>query len=231
MTILGDARAAVERIESRERYAPLKPRMGGLAKPIKFTGTQIAILNAASDQIIPGGEGYPWPSSVGIVDFIGRYVTPSGEKPRWFPFAGEDDFKAEVDKLGEEFLAADSTRQVEILMQAEREAEEFFTQLRNLVYYGYYARPEVTKAINENLEAGRDYRGVPQPYGYLDVIEEWDEAMFSRVTGDYKRTEDVKRVSVRSPKPAHEGRSVEDDSPAPGGSPAPGDEPSVPAEK
>ncbi|WP_181410202.1 MULTISPECIES: gluconate 2-dehydrogenase subunit 3 family protein [unclassified Paenibacillus] len=184
--------------EAREKFAPLKPRLGGFAKLIEFTETQAAALNAAADRIIPGGEGFPWPSEVGIVHFIAHYIAPSGEEPRWFPFAGEDDFKAELDKLGEDLLQADVTKQIEILKRIERESQTFFSQLRDLVYYGYYSRPEVTKAINENLEAGRDYRSTPQPYGYLDVIEQWDESMFSRVKGSYIRTEEVKRVNVRT---------------------------------
>lgn len=185
--------------EARDKFAPFKPRLGGSAKLIDFTKTQAAVLNAVADRIIPGGEGFPWPSEVGIVHFIARYVAPSGEKPSWFPFAGEDDFKTDLDKLGEDFLQADVAKQVEFLKRIERESPTFFSQLRALVYYGYYSRPETTKAINENLEAGRDYRSSPQPYGYLDVIEPWDESMFPRVRGSYIRTEEVKRVNVRTP--------------------------------
>ncbi len=185
--------------EAREKFASLKPRLGGYEKPIKFSEKQAAILNAAADQIIPGGEGFPRPSEVGIVRFIARYIAPSGEEPRWFPFAGEDAFKAQLDKLGDHFLQADAAEQVEILKRVEQESASFFSQLRDFVYYGYYSRPDVTKAINENLEAGRDYRSSPQPYGYLEVIEPWDESMFSRVKGSYIRTEEVKRVNVRAP--------------------------------
>ncbi|ALS21936.1 gluconate 2-dehydrogenase subunit 3 family protein [Paenibacillus naphthalenovorans] len=185
--------------EPQEQFAPLKPRLGGFVKLIEFTEVQVAVLNAAADRIIPGGEGFPWPSEVGIVRFIARYITPSGEEPKWFPFAGEDNFKAELDKLGGDFLQADAAMQVEILKRIEQESPTFFSQFRDLVYYGYYSRPEVTKAINENLEAGRDYRSSPQPYGYLDVIEPWDESLFSQVKGSYIRTEDVKCVNVRTP--------------------------------
>lgn len=186
-------------MEAREKFVGLKPRLGGSAKPVMFTQEQAAILGAAADRIIPGGAGFPAPSEVGVVDFIGRYVTPSGEELKWFPFAGEDDFKAEVDKLGGDFLRAEPAVQVEALERTEQESEAFFSQLRSLVYYGYYSRPEVTKAINENVEAGRDYRSPPQPYGYLDVIEDWDRSMLPRVRGTYIRTEDVKRTVVRAP--------------------------------
>lgn len=171
-----------------------RPRLGGLEVPIKFTEQQVAILNAAADEIIPPGGGFPAPSEVGVVDFIGCYLAPSGQDPIHYPFAGEDDFKAAVDELGEEFVSAGSEGRVQTLKQIEQEKETFFSQLRDLVYYGYYSKPEVTLAINENLEAGRDYHGPPQPYGYIRTIERWDESLFPRGRGNYIQTEDVEPV-------------------------------------
>lgn len=173
-----------------------RPRLGGLEFPVEFSEQQTAILNAAADEIIPPGEGFPAPSEVDVVDFIGRYVAPSGEEPLHYPFAGEDDFKAAVDGLGEEFVSADSAGRVETLERVEKEDEKFFTQLRNLVYYGYYSRPEVTIAIQKNVPAGRDYHGPPQPYGYIRTIERWDESLYEHGRGSYIKTEDVERIDL-----------------------------------
>lgn len=176
-----------------------RPRLGGLEFPVEFSGQQTAILNAAADEIIPPGEGFPAPSEVNVVDFIGRYVAPSDKEPIHYPFAGEDEFKAALDELGEEFLSADSAGRVRTLERVEKENEVFFDQLRSLVYYGYYSMPEVTLAINKNLPAGRDYHGPPQPYGYIRTIERWDadEATFSaRGGGGYIATEDVERIDL-----------------------------------
>lgn len=176
-----------------------RPRLGGLEEPVEFSEQQTAILNAVADELIPPGEGFPAPSEVNVVDFIGRYTAPSGEKAIHYPFIEEDDFKAAIDNLGEEFLSADSAGRVETLKRLETEDETFFTQLRNVVYYGYYSRPAVTLAIQQNLPAARDYHGPPQPYGYLRTIERWnsDEETFStRGGGGYVATEDVKRVDL-----------------------------------
>lgn len=173
-----------------------RPRLGGLEFPVEFSEQQIAILNAAADEIIPPGEGFPAPSEVDVVDFIGRYVTPSGEEALHYPFVQEDDFKAAIDRLGENFISADSADRVETLKQIETEDETFFTQLRNLVYYGYYSKPAVTLAIQENLPAGRDYHGPPQPYGYIRTIERWDESMYSHGRGSYIKTDDVERIDL-----------------------------------
>jgi Gluconate 2-dehydrogenase subunit 3 len=184
---------------------PGKPNLGGWLPPISFTEEQAAILNAAADELIPGGDGFPAPSEVDVIAFIARYIAPSGEEPRWFPFLGEEEFKYRIDALGGEFTRASRADKISVLKGLEQKESEFFGRLRDLVYYAYYSRPEVIKAINRKLPAGRDYRNSPQPYGYLDVIADWDEELLDRVRGTYKRTEDVKRLSpsmVAEPVPA-----------------------------
>jgi hypothetical protein len=185
--------------DAREKFAAAKPPFGGNRRPIEFTPEQVAILNAAADELIPPGDGFPAPSEVAIVDFIARYVTPRNHKASHFPNAREDEFKASVNGLlGAAFTAADGPGRVETLRRIESAEPVFFEQLRNLVYYGYYSRREVTAAINRTLPAGRDYRGAPQPQGYWDVIEPWDESLLDDVVGDYIRTEDARRVTVRT---------------------------------
>lgn len=176
-----------------------KPVLGGAAGArVTFDDRQVAILKAASDEIIPPGDGFPAPSTVGVVeDFIPRYITPRGEEPRHFPFVAEAEFKASVDALGQPFLQAQSAKRVEMLRVAERDDPTFFLQLKSLVYYGYYSRPAVTDAIRQNLEAGRDYRGAPQPYGYATCIEDWDMSQLPIGRGRYIPTSEVRRVAVQ----------------------------------
>ncbi|PWH07134.1 hypothetical protein DEO23_00240 [Brachybacterium endophyticum] len=172
-----------------------KPPLGGWLPGVRLTETQAAVLNAAADELIPGGDGFPPPSEVDVISFIGRYVTPSGLEPRWFPFLGEDDFRARLDGLGQEFADATSAQRVTVLEGLERDEQEFFTRLRDVVYHAYYSRPEVIRAVNR-LPAGRDYRNSPQPYGYSDVMDDWDDELLSRVRGTYIRTEEVRRVAI-----------------------------------
>jgi hypothetical protein len=178
-----------------------RPVLGGDdSARVSFTDQQIEILKAASDEIIPPGHGFPAPSTVGVVeDFIPRYITPRGEVPAHFPFVAEAEFKASVDALGQRFLDSPSARRVEMLRATEHDDPTFFVELKTLVYYGYYSRPVVTDAIRHNLEAGRDYRGAPQPYGYARCIEDWDLTKLPRGRGRYVPTADVKRVAVVQP--------------------------------
>ena len=180
--------------------APERPRLGGLAKPIRFTDTQAAVLNAVADTLVPPGRGFPAPSEVDVVGFVGRYLAPSGTPAVHYPFAAEDEFKASVDALGDAFAQADEAGRTEILSRLEQEDETFFGQLRSLVYYGYYSMTEVTLAIRKNIPAGKDYHGPPQPYGYLDTTEPWDDTTLATRGGaaDHLATDEVKRVDLGS---------------------------------
>jgi hypothetical protein len=178
--------------------APERPRLGGLAAPIRFTDAQAAVINAVADTLIPPGRGFPAPSEVDVVDFFGRYLAPSGTRAVHYPFAAEDEFKAKLDGLGEAFANAGEAGRADALGRLERDDEEFFGQLRSLAYYGYYSMTEVTLAIRKNIPAGKDYHGPPQPYGYLDTTEPWDDATLSTRggTADHIATEDVRRVDL-----------------------------------
>lgn len=178
-------------MDLRVTVAGSKPPLGGWLPPIQLTEVQVAVLNAAADELVPAGDGFPAPSEVDVISFIVRYVAPSDQEPKWFPFLGEDDFKTHLDRLGQEFVASTSGTKVLALQRLERDGVDFFSHLRDVVYYAYYSRPEVIRAINRNLEAGRDYRSSPQPYGYTDVMDDWDENLLSRVHGSYTCTEDV----------------------------------------
>lgn len=176
-----------------------KPPLGGWLPPIRLTERQGAVLNAVADELIPGGAGFPPPSEVDVLSFITRYVTPAGQDAKWFPFLGEDDFKARLDRLGDGFLQATAAERVTVLTGLEQDQPEFFLHLHDVVYYAYYSRPAVVHTMNRTLRAGRDYRLSPQPYGYTDVMDDWDDELLARVRGSYRRTADVRRVEV----PAH----------------------------
>jgi hypothetical protein len=167
---------------------------GGLRSAVTFTAEESAILAAVADELVPAGGGFPAPSTVGVVDFIAWYVTPRDRPVTHYPFAGEDEFKASVAELGPAFVAAETPTRVAVLQRIEVEAPTFFSQLRDLVYYGYYSRPAVIGAIRDNLEAGRDYHGPPQPYGYEAGLESWDGVAFPVERGRYTATEDVEPV-------------------------------------
>jgi hypothetical protein len=182
--------------DPRSRFRAEKPPIGGWLPGISLTPTQISVLNAVVDRLIPGGEGFPAPSEVDVVSFFRRYIAPEGQEPKWFPFIGELEFLARLDAFGEKFIRSSPAAQVETLRTLEITEVFFFARIRDLTYYAYYSRPAVITAINANLEAGKDLRNSPQPFGYSDTMDDWDEQLLSRVRGTYTRTEDVRPVEV-----------------------------------
>jgi hypothetical protein len=183
--------------DRKEDFIAQRARMGGFDPPIRFSDKQRATLNAAADEIIPPGAGFPAPSALDIVGFIARYIAPDGTPARHYPFAEEGSFKAGVDRLGNRLKAKPSDH-VEILERTSKEDETFFAQMRGLIYYGYYSRPAVIQAISDNLEAGRDYHGPPQPLGYLSVTEQWEAAEIQQGRGTYLKTKQIKRLPVEN---------------------------------
>jgi hypothetical protein len=183
------------RFEWREERA----RLGGYQPPVEFSELQTAVLNAVADTIIPPGGNFPAPSEVEVVEFMGRYVTPADREVKYFPLAAEETFKSDVESLGQEFLDApadERTERLQALEDGEGSQVDFFDQLRALTYYGYYRSPVVVEAIRQNLPAGADYNGPPQPYGYAGSVEPWPEETPDHGRGSYVETEDVVRVDI-----------------------------------
>lgn len=182
--------------DPRQEWALAKARLGGNAVPVEFGELQKAMIDAVADEIIPPAPGWPPPSAVRITEFVARYVTPAGQPAKYYPFAAEDQFKHDLDALGQAFVDAPREQKIARLKELEAEKSEFFEQMKGLTYYGYYAQPEIVKAIRENLPAGRDYHGPPQPYGYLEVTEEWGGTEFPYGRGSFVPTDQVRPVSV-----------------------------------
>ena len=175
-----------------------RPRLGGLEQPVRFSDTQAAVIDALADTIIPPAQGWPAASEVDLVAFCGRYITPSGYRNKHFPFAECDSFSAALDELGQAFVDADPATRAASFGALEQAEDPFFEQIRALVYYGYYSRPEVVLAIRENVPAGKDYHGPPLPYGYIQSLEPWDDTTLAQANenGSYLETDQVERVDL-----------------------------------
>ena len=179
-------------------FETARPRLGGLEQPVQFSDAQQAVIRALADTIIPPAQGWPDASEVDLVAFCGRYIAPSGYRSKHFPWADEDSFSAALDRLGQGFVDADATERARSLQALEDAEDPFFEQIRALVYYGYYSRPEVVIAIRKNVPAGKDYHGPPLPYGYIQSLEPWDETTLAQANenGSYLETEQVTRVDL-----------------------------------
>lgn len=164
--------------------------MGGTPDFV-FSERHAAILNALADALVPGGQGFPAPSEVEIAHFIARYVAPAGTDPKWYPRLTADELCTRLESLADDLLNTDPEHAYEAVRAFETSEPGGFAVLRELVYFGYYSHALVVRAINVQLTAGRGYRQTPQPAGYLEGLEPWDQEPLSRVKGAYLRTEDV----------------------------------------
>jgi hypothetical protein len=185
-------------------WAEEKPPLGGWVPGVSFSQTRRLVIDGLADELIPGGDGFPAPSTAGITTFVGRYIAPRGNEARWYPFFAEEEFTDRLDRLADAVIDKDSASRIRLLQRLEAEDAEFFCRFRDLVYYGYYSRPAVVRAINETLVAGRGYRLAPQPFGYTDMPE-WDAALLGRVRGGYTTTESVKPVDLSRLRLSHSG--------------------------
>jgi hypothetical protein len=170
-----------------------RPRLGGYYPPAGLTERQRAVLDALADALIPAEGGYPAPSEIGIADFVARYLVPAGEVPRWYPFLTADDLTARLDAIGRRPDDGQWAAELDVLSDSD---PAFFATLRDLVYHGYYSHGAVTRLISQVIPAARDLRRAPQPYGYLDGMEDWHDGLLARVRGHYTATADVRRLAV-----------------------------------
>lgn len=172
-----------------------KPPLGGWRPAPPLSAPRAATFDAIADTLIPPEGGFPVPSTVGVRAFAERYVAPEGQPATWYPFLSADELHRRLDAL-DGLAEADEAKRIRVLRGVEAETPAFFAAVRDLVYQGYYSCPEVVRAINEHLPAGRDYRITPQPYGYAEVIDDWDDDLLSRVRGTYTATEDIVRLDL-----------------------------------
>lgn len=130
----------------------------------------IAKLAAVLDLMLPGGDGFPAASDIGLADWL----------------AGRPEFAGAVqDVLA---LCPDVPNET-ALAAAERTAPTEFGRLQVGAYSGYYTHPKVLAVIER--ETGYSARP-PQPDGY--ILPPFDMALLARVAANppsYRETDDV----------------------------------------
>jgi hypothetical protein len=132
-----------------------------------------AKLSRIAQVMIPEGQGFPDAGPL-----VSRFVTErlseaESEVLEALLASYEDDSSAAVAEWLERLETDDPTR---------------FTVLRNWVYYGYYCSGSVTDALRQ---AGSDYHGAPQPFGYR---MDRDSPLPRTPRGSYQTTAEVRNV-------------------------------------
>ncbi|MFD1211399.1 hypothetical protein ACFQ36_05020 [Arthrobacter sp. GCM10027362] len=176
-------------------FIPAKAVLGGSVRAVPFSGAQADVLLAFADVLIPPTGGFPAPSRTGILGYFGRYIVDHRVEAAHFPFINLDAVDKLADQLGTGFLPADREERTLLVQRLSEQDESLFLIFQALVYFAYYAQPEVVRAIQASGPAAGDFHGPPQPYGYPGE-EPWDPALLSHGRGTYARTQDIQRVDV-----------------------------------
>jgi hypothetical protein len=132
-----------------------------------LTSEERRTLDLALDALLPPAGSFPPPSETGIIDdFIIPRLDTSGSVPVPYPGLTADDLKAILLRLEGD---GDMTTALQFL---ETEYPVAFRGLWALAVYGYYSRPEVIEAIQQDHAPA--YHGAPLPLGYDHAIEPWN---------------------------------------------------------
>jgi hypothetical protein len=124
-------------------------------------------LESALDALLPSAGSFPAPSATGIIDdFIIPRLEPAGSLPVPYPGLTADDLKAILLRLDGDGEIAGALERLEL------EFPVAFKGLWALAVYGYYSRPEVIEAIQQDHAPA--YHGAPLPLGYEHAIEPWN---------------------------------------------------------
>ncbi|HYX97816.1 MAG TPA: hypothetical protein VE823_22385 [Geodermatophilus sp.] len=130
-------------------------------------------LGRIADVMIPPETGFPAAASL-VTRFVSERVDATER----------DTLERILEGIEPRSAAAITTA----LQRLETDDPVGFLELRNWVYYGYYTSGSVVDALRE---AGSDYHGAPQPFGYR-IEREAPVPVNPR--GSYQRTEEVRRV-------------------------------------
>lgn len=138
-----------------------------------MSGEMLQRLGQIADVMIPSETGFPNAAHL-VTRFVFERVDPTER----------DTLERILGGVEQGSPAAITTA----LQRLEIEDPVSFLELRNWVYYGYYTSGSVVDALRE---AGSDYHGAPQPFGYR--IER-EAPVPENPRGSYQRTEEVRRV-------------------------------------
>ncbi len=159
-----------------EFYASWSPAM----QKFCVSEQDLAVLMQAADHMIPGGDGWPKPSSTDVAGYIARGARR----------------KADVDMLSQvaqqlRSSLGSANALASALTQVQESQPVAFRVLQEFVYYAYYAQQDVVRAIRDLLDC--DYISPPQPRGYEMLPD--DEIAPSRAHS-YVPTHAVRRVDL-----------------------------------
>jgi hypothetical protein len=145
------------------------------------------LLRDLVDVLIPGEEGWPAASIVGVQGVLAmRLMEVRGQDAC-------DGLERAVLAAGGPLAPLDEAGRIAVVQRLEQSEPALFKLLRSAVYLGYYENPAVIRAV----------QGLGQPYKAVPIFEGYEQAPFDldrdrprHNRGHWIRTEDVRPVDV-----------------------------------
>lgn len=141
------------------------------------------------DGLIPGDIQFPSATEAGIESAVLSFLDPHDGPTKHFPL---DRAEFEDCVLASPVAPVSPAAELTALQSAR---PEFFGLLLLLTYHCYYSSLAVVVAVQQHLEAGRDYQPAPMPYGYRDTVDDWGGRR-PQTTSTWTRTDAVRRVDL-----------------------------------
>ncbi len=148
-----------------------------------------ALLAILVDELIPGGDGWPSASSVGVQGLVALRLTEE---------FGELELGRIADAViaaGGPFTGQSAEERVAIVERFEKGEPDLFERLRAAVTIAYYDSPFVVEAIRR---IGRPYSLRPHITGYAMQPFDFNKDMPRHGRGQYVKTDEVKPVDISS---------------------------------
>ena len=146
------------------------------------------LLRDLVDVLIPGEEGWPAASVVGVQGVLAmRLMEVRG-------LLACDELEQAILAAGGPLAPLDEPGRIAVVERLEQDQPALFKLLRGAVYLGYYENPAVIRAV----------QGLGQPYKAVPIFEGYEQAPFDldrdrprHNRGHWVRTEDVRPVDVQ----------------------------------
>jgi hypothetical protein len=156
---------------------------------IKIKPVAAAELALLADALLPGDELFPAATAVGVHQLLPSRL----EKLRGALALAE--LAGAISDAGGPLDVLDDAGRAAAVAKIERRYAALFDDVLRVAFLAYYEQPTVQDAIRA---LGFSYHAHPLPGGYGAEIGRFDPALDAPThgRGRYKRTEDVRRVSL-----------------------------------
>jgi hypothetical protein len=156
---------------------------------IKIKPVAAAELALLADALLPGDELFPAATAVGVHELLASRL----EQLRGALALGE--LAGAISDAGGPLGVLDDAGRIAAVAKIERRYAALFDDVLRVAFLTYYEQPTVQDRIRA---LGFSYHAHPLPGGYGAEIGRFDPALDAPThgRGRYKRTEDVRRVSL-----------------------------------